>query len=251
MSRGKLGFRERDFEMDALKATDVCRSYGRQKVLDGFSLALAPGEFAALMGPSGSGKSTFLNVAAGLICADSGKVEIGGCDITAMGDGVATRFRRRHVGVVFQAHNLLKAYTVSENIAMPVRLDRRKIDADRLSHLVAALGLSGLEKKLPAELSGGERQRVAIARALFAQPDVILADEPTGNLDMSSTRSICELLKTLNETERSAILVVTHDPVVAASADTVHFLKDGRVEASFPTDNDPAKVSRRYLETYG
>ena len=237
--------------MDALKAADVCRSYGRQKVLDGFNLTLAPGEFAALMGPSGSGKSTFLNVAAGLISADSGKVEVGGADVTAMGDGAATKFRRRHVGVVFQAYNLLEACTVAENIAMPVRLDRGKVDRARLAGLVEALGLAGLERKRPSELSGGERQRVAIARALFARPDVILADEPTGNLDMTSAKSICELLKSLNAAERSAILVVTHDPVVAASATTVHFLKEGRVVASFPSEHDAANVSRRYLETYG
>ena len=237
--------------MYALNAEDVCRSYGRQKVLDGFSLRLEPGEFAALMGPSGSGKSTFLNVAAGLLSADSGKVEIGGTEVTAMGDGAATRFRRRHIGVVFQAYNLLEAYTTSENIIMPVRLDRGRIDRERLARLVAFLGLEGLEGKRPAELSGGERQRVAIARALFARPDVILADEPTGNLDMASAKSICGLLKSLNETERSAILLVTHDPVVAACAKAVHFLKDGRVAASFPTENDPAKISRLYLETYG
>lgn len=237
--------------MYALNAEDVCRSYGRQKVLDGFSLRLEPGEFAALMGPSGSGKSTFLNVAAGLLSADSGKVAIGGEDVTAMGDGAATRFRRRHIGVVFQAYNLLEAYTTSENIVMPVRLDCGRIDRERLARLVASLGLEGLEGKRPAELSGGERQRVAIARALFARPDVILADEPTGNLDMASAKSICGLLKSLNETERSAILLVTHDPVVAACAKAVHFLKDGRVAASFPTENDPAKISRLYLETYG
>lgn len=237
--------------MYALEAMDVCRSYGRQKVLDGFGLTLEQGEFAALMGPSGSGKSTFLNVAAGLVAADSGKVEIGGADVTAMGDGAATRFRRRHVGVVFQAYNLLEACTVAENIIMPVRLDHGAIDRARLAELVVALGLGGLEKKRPAELSGGERQRVAIARALFARPDVILADEPTGNLDMTSAKSICGLLTSLNETERSAILLVTHDPVVAASAKTVHFLREGRVVASFATDHDAAKISRRYLETYG
>jgi len=237
--------------MDALKATDVCRSYGRQKVLDGFSLTLEPGEFAALMGPSGSGKSTFLNIAAGLLDADSGKVEIGGSNVTAMGDGAATRFRRRHMGVVFQAYNLLEACSVQENIAMPVRLDRGKIDRDRLEHLMEALELGGLAGKRPRELSGGERQRVAIARALFAQPDVILADEPTGNLDIASARSICRLLGDLNETEKSAILVVTHDPVVASSAKTVHFIKEGRVAASFPTNHDAAGISRRYLETYG
>ena len=237
--------------MDALKAADVCRSYGRQKVLDGFNLTLAPGEFAALMGPSGSGKSTFLHLAAGLLSADSGRIEVGGSDVTAMGDAAAARFRRRHVGVVFQAYNLLDSATVAENIAMPVRLDHGRVDGARLDALVSALGLSGREGKRPGELSGGERQRVAIARALFAEPDVILADEPTGNLDIAAAKSICELLKKLNETERSAILLVTHDPVVAASAGKVHFLKEGRIAASFATGHDPAEISRRYLETYG
>ena len=237
--------------MDAFDAREVFRSYGRQKVLDGFSLKLAPGEFAALMGPSGSGKSTFLHIAAGLLPADSGKVLIGGRDVTAMGDSAAAKFRRRHVGVVFQACNLLETATVADNIAMPVRLDHGKVDASRLAALVGALGLEGAEGKRPAELSGGERQRVAIARALFAEPDVILADEPTGNLDISAAKSICGLLRKLNATERSAILLVTHDPVVAASAGTVHFMKAGRLAASFPTNGDAAEVSRRYLETYG
>lgn len=236
--------------MDALRAAAVCRAYGRRMVLDKFCLALAPGEFAALMGPSGSGKSTFLNVAAGLVRADSGKVEIGGEVITAMGDGAATKFRRRHIGVVFQAYNLLESSTVEENIVMPIRLDRAKIDRSRLALLIESLGLGGLENRYPAELSGGERQRVAIARALFAKPDVVLADEPTGNLDMKSAREICALMRSLNETERCAMLLVTHDPVVAASAETVHFLRDGRVAESFATHGDPAEVSQRYLDTY-
>ena len=237
--------------MEALKAEKVCRSYGSQKVLDDFSLALAPGEFAALMGPSGSGKSTFLHLAAGLLVADSGRIEGGGRDVTAMGDAAAAKFRRRHVGVVFQAYNLLESATVAENVAMPVRLDRGKVDEARLASLVAELGLSGKERKRPGELSGGERQRVAIARALFAEPDVILADEPTGNLDIAAAKSICELLGKLNKTEKSAILLITHDPVVAACADSVHFLKEGRIATSFASGHDPAEISRRYLEIYG
>lgn len=237
--------------MEALKAEKVCRSYGSQKVLDDFSLALAPGEFAALMGPSGSGKSTFLHLAAGLLVADSGRIEVGGRDVTAMGDAAAAKFRRRHVGVVFQAYNLLESATVAENVAMPVRLDRGKVDEARLASLVAELGLSGKERKRPGELSGGERQRVAIARALFAEPDVILADEPTGNLDIAAAKSICELLGKLNKTEKSAILLITHDPVVAACADSVHFLKEGRIATSFASGHDPAEISRRYLEIYG
>lgn len=236
--------------MEAMKAVGVCRSYARQKVLEDFSLTLKEGGFAALMGPSGSGKSTFLHIAAGLINADGGKVEIAGEDVLAMSDSSAARFRRRNIGFVFQAYNLLPSLSVEDNITLPVKLDRRKADRSRLAELVEKLGLDGLEKKLPGELSGGERQRVAIARALYAKPAVILADEPTGNLDVHSSRSICEILKTLNSSEKCAILLVTHDPVVAASAEFVHFIKDGRVAASFETSGDPAAISARYLETY-
>lgn len=236
--------------MEALKATDVCRSYAGYNVLNGFSLTLEEGGFAALMGPSGSGKSTFLHIAAGLISADGGKVEIGGENILSMSDSSAAKFRRRNVGVVFQAYNLLPSLSVSDNITLPVKLDHGRVDKARLAELIENLGLEGLAKKMPGELSGGERQRVAIARALYPKPAVVLADEPTGNLDVQASRSICEILKTLNSSEKSAILLVTHDPVVAAAAKTVHFIKDGRVGASMETSGDPAAISARYLEVY-
>lgn len=240
--------------MDALKAVGVCRSYGKGEVktdvLNDFSLTLAPGAFEALMGPSGSGKSTFLHLAAGLLAPDAGTIEIGGKSITSMNDAGVTVFRRKHVGIVFQNFNLLESLDVAENIVLPVRLAHSRPDADRLASLVSRLGLEGMEKRHPAELSGGERQRVAIARALFAEPDVILADEPTGNLDVASSHSICSLLAELNRVEKSAVLLVTHDPVVAAVADKVHFLRNGKIAASFDTAHDPAAVSARYLETY-
>ena len=240
--------------MEALKATGVCRSYGkgaaRTCVLRDFALKLEPGAFEALMGPSGSGKSTFLHLAAGLLAADSGTIEIGGVDVTAMGDSAAAKFRRRHVGVVFQSFNLVDTLNTVDNIALPVRLDHGRPDANRLAELVAKLGLEGKERRFPGELSGGERQRVAIARALYAKPDVVLADEPTGNLDVAAAKGICELLRTVNRDCASAILLVTHDPVVAASASRVHFLRDGRIVDSFDTAHDPALISRRYLETY-
>ena len=241
--------------MDALKATGVSHAYGkgaaRTKVLDDFSLTLAPGSFEALMGPSGSGKSTFLHLAAGLLVPCGGNIAIGGTDITTLSDGAAAKFRRRHVGVIFQSFNLLDALTVEENIALPVRLDRGRPDAARLKTLVARLGLADKAARRPPALSGGERQRVAIARALFARPDVILADEPTGNLDVAAARELCSFLKSLNEEERVAILLVTHDPMVAAAAGKVHFLKDGRIAAGCETEGSAEKVSRRYLETYG
>ena len=238
--------------MKALKANGVCRKYGKQEVLKDFSLELEAGSFEALMGPSGSGKSTFLHIAAGLLEADAGSVEIGGEDVTKMSDSAATKFRRRHVGVVFQAFNLLNEKTVRENVLLPLRLDGelgRKTEDGRLEELAKRLGIVGLLDKKPEELSGGEQQRVAIARALIAEPEIVLADEPTGNLDAKSAKDICEILKGLNG--KSAILVVTHDPVVAACAKKVHFLKDGKIVASYETNGDAALVSQKYLEMFG
>ena len=255
------------YGMEALKAIGVCRKYGRQEVLKDFALNVEAGSFEALMGPSGSGKSTFLHIAAGLLAADSGSVEIGGRDVVKMSDAEATKFRRRHVGVVFQAFNLLNERTVRENILLPLRLDGVRPctlcggetppprdsggaggGAVSSAQLVEKLGIAGLLDKKPEELSGGEQQRVAIARALIPEPEIVLADEPTGNLDAKSAKGICEILKNLGG--KSAILVVTHDPVVAACAKKVHFLKDGKIAASFETEGDPAKVSEKYLETY-
>ena len=239
--------------MEALKAAGVCRKYGQQEVLKDFSLSVETGSFEALMGPSGSGKSTFLHVAAGLLAADAGSVEIGGKDVVKMSDAEATKFRRRHVGVVFQAFNLLNEKTVRGNILLPLWLDgisypqRPRCEA-LVKAIAGKLGLADLLEKKPEELSGGEQQRVAIARALIAEPEIVLADEPTGNLDAKSAKGICEILKGLNG--KSAILVVTHDPVVAACAKKVHFLKDGKIVASYETNGDAALVSQKYLETY-
>ena len=238
--------------MKALEAVGVERSYGRQTVLKGFSLSLEEGSFEALMGPSGSGKSTFLHIAAGLLAADAGSVFVGGRDVVKMSDSEATKFRRRHVGVVFQAFNLLNEKTVRDNILLPLLLDGKSsvscLKSSRLAGLAEKLGLSNLLDKMPEELSGGEQQRVAIARALVAEPEIVLADEPTGNLDAKSAKDICEILKGLSG--KSAILVVTHDPVVAACAKRVHFLKDGKIAASCGTNGGAAFVSQKYLETY-
>ena len=236
--------------MEALKASGVCRRYGMQEVLKDFSLTIQEGGFEALMGPSGSGKSTFLHLAAGLLSADAGEILVGGRDVVKMGDAEATKFRRRHVGVVFQSFNLLNERTVRDNIVLPLRLDGAKADEARLASLVSALGIEGVLNKRPEQLSGGEQQRVAIARALLAEPDVVLADEPTGNFDAKASKAICALLGDLHKSEKSAILVVTHDPQVAAAAQKVHFLKDGRIAASHDTQGDPELVSKLYLETY-
>ena len=238
--------------MNALNAEGVCRKYGKQEVLRDFSLSIEAGSFEALMGPSGSGKSTFLHIAAGLLAADAGSVLVGGKDVVKMSDTEATKFRRRHIGVIFQAFNLLNEKTVRENVLLPIQLDgesKAKVEVEqRMEDLLRLLGLAGQEKKKPEELSGGEQQRVAIARALIAEPEIVLADEPTGNLDAKSAKGLCEILKGLGG--KSAILVVTHDPVVAACAKKVHFLKDGKITASFESEGDPAKVSERYLETF-
>ena len=252
----------------ALKAEGICRKYGKQEVLKDFSLNIEEGGFEALMSPSGGGKSTFLHIAAGLLAADAGSVLVGGKDIVKMSDAEATKFRRRHVGVVFQSFNLLNEKTVRENVLLPLELDGVKAcslcggetppprDSDvarggavSAAQLVAKLGIAGLLEKKPEDLSGGEQQRVAIARAPIIEPEIVLADEPTGNLDAKSAKGICEILKGLGG--KSAILVVTHDPVVAACAKKVHFLKDGKIAASFETNGDAALVSQRYLEVFG
>ncbi len=239
--------------MEALKACGVCRNYATREVLKDFDLTLAPGSFAALMGPSGSGKSTFLHIAAGLLGVDGGSVCVGGEEMTRLSDSAAARVRRRRIGIVFQAFNLLNERTVAENILLPLALDGKAKTPEaqsRLATLAARLGLTAHLTKKPEELSGGEQQRVAIARALIVNPVLVLADEPTGNLDAQAAKELCRLLRDLNATEQAAILVVTHDPVVAACAQTVHFLRAGKIAASAETLGDPARVSQLYLETY-
>ena len=237
----------------ALYAEALCKAFGRgeskTQVLDELSLKLPCGAFEAIMGPSGCGKSTLLHILAGLVAPDSGRVEIGGRCITRMTDGAATRFRRRHIGVVFQSYNLVETLDVAANITLPVALDGGRPDKARLESLLEKLGLGGKGRRRPSQLSGGERQRVAIARALFARPDVILADEPTGNLDIPASRSICSLLKQLHEEENCTILLVTHDPMVAATAESVRFMRSGIMSEAFDPAGDPAAVSSKYLES--
>ena len=240
--------------MKALEAVSVCRSYGngsaRCEVLRDFSLAMEEGEFVALMGPSGSGKSTFLHLASGLLLPGSGFIKVAGTSVTSLGDAAAAKFRRRNIGVVFQAFNLVESLTVAENIVLSAKLDHAKIDMARCNALMARLGIESKCRQYPATLSGGECQRVAIARALYPRPALILADEPTGNLDKQSSQSICSLLEELNKEEKTAILLVTHDPMVAAAASRVVFLKEGRMADSFASNNDAALVSSKYLECF-
>ncbi len=235
-------------QMEALRACGVWHGYGRgsarAEVLRGFSLEMQRGEFVALMGPSGSGKSTFLHLTAGLILPEKGSIFVDGREVTAMDDSAAAKFRRRHLGIVFQSFNLVESLTAARNIVLGATLDRAAVSRERLHALASRLGIEKALEKMPSELSGGERQRVAIARALYRKPALILADEPTGNLDQKNARELCALLGELNKEEGAAILLVTHDPVVAASASRVCFLKDGAIASTMPTANDPSAIAR-------
>jgi putative ABC transport system ATP-binding protein len=219
------------------------------QVLDKVSLRLEAGSFEAVMGSSGSGKSTLLHLIAGLLPPDTGTIAIGGEIITGMDDRAATVFRRRRIGMVFQDFNLVPTLTAEENVMLPLLLDRRPSDRDTLDGLLQRLGLADRRHHLPSRLSGGERQRVAIARALINQPAIILADEPTGNLDAPAGRAFCELLRETNRSTGCTILLVSHDPIVAAAAEKVHLLKGGRLTESFATNHDSARVADHYLAT--
>jgi putative ABC transport system ATP-binding protein len=218
-------------------------------VLDGIDLTLGRGSFNAIMGASGAGKSTLLHLLAGLIAPDSGEIIINGIVINAMSDHEVTCFRRRHIGLVFQDFNLVPSLSVEENITLPLLLDRRLPQQTRVSDLLNKLGLFERRRHLPSQLSGGERQRAAIARALITDPDIILADEPTGNLDSPTGYAFCDLLRHMNSEEGRTVLLVSHDPVVAATAEQVHLLKDGCLAGAFRTAHDAALVSAHYLET--
>jgi putative ABC transport system ATP-binding protein len=197
--------------------------------LDGVSLDIASGSFTAVMGASGSGKSTFLNCAAGLDTPSSGRVVIGGVDLGALRPDAVTRFRRDHVGFVFQGYNLVPHLTVGENVRLPLTLAGTRADEQRVAELLDAVGLGGMADRLPGELSGGQAQRVAIARALVAGPDVVFADEPTGALDTATADRVLQLLQHAVRSLGQTLVLVTHDPRAAAFADRVVFLADGRV----------------------
>lgn len=216
----------------AVRLTDVHKTYaGRTPVhaLRGISLELPRGSLTAVMGQSGSGKSTLLNVAAGLDVPSRGRVVVGGQDVGGLSPDQLTRFRRSHVGFVFQAYNLIGHLDVRTNIDLPLVLDGRAADPAWRGRLVTALGLDGLERRLPAELSGGQAQRVAIARALVTRPTVVFADEPTGALDSRTGAQVLELLRDTATQLGQTVVLVTHDSVVAAAAERVVLLSDGVV----------------------
>lgn len=214
----------------AVQLVDLRKDYpGSEPVpaLRGVSLTLAPGSFTAVMGPSGSGKSTLLNCAAGLDSPTSGRVVLGEHEIGSLSPDALTRLRRERVGFVFQAYNLIGHLTVADNIDLPLVLARRTADPAWRTELVASIGLTDLEHRLPADLSGGQAQRVAIARALLPRPTVVFADEPTGALDSRTGAEVLEVLRSTARRLQQTVVVVTHDPRVAAAADRVLFLADG------------------------
>ncbi|GAA2758749.1 ABC transporter ATP-binding protein [Actinopolymorpha rutila] len=217
----------------AASAVNLVKTYGSGptavRALDGVSLEFGAGQFTAIMGPSGSGKSTLMHCLAGLDAATSGSVMLGGTDLTSLSDRQLTVLRRERVGFVFQAFNLMPTLTAGQNITLPLELAGRRPDENWLTTLVDVLGLADRLRHRPSELSGGQQQRVAIARALASRPDVVFADEPTGNLD---SRTGAEVLSFLRQSVREfgqTIVMVTHDPVAASYADRVVLVADGRV----------------------
>jgi putative ABC transport system ATP-binding protein len=219
----------------ALETRDLTKVYGEGdtevRALDGVSLAIARGESVAIMGPSGSGKSTLLHLLGALDTPSSGQIELGGERYDGLGEGELTKLRRDRIGFVFQFFNLLPSLTAEENVLLPALIAGRR-DAEireRARKLLERVGLSTRASHLPGELSGGEQQRVSIARALLTRPEIVLADEPTGNLDTRSSEGVLELLRELNAQEAQTLVIVSHDPAAAATAARVVFLRDGRV----------------------
>jgi putative ABC transport system ATP-binding protein len=212
-----------------VEVLDVTKNYTGVRALDGVSVEFAAGTFCAVMGPSGSGKSTLLHCVAGLDRPDSGRVLLAGEEIGRLREPKLTEARRRRVGFVFQTYNLLDSLSVWHNILLPQRLAGVRPDRGWAREVVRRVGLSGRENDRPGQLSGGQRQRVALARALAGRPEVIVADEPTGALDLSSGREVLALLREAVDGFGTAVVMVTHDPAAAAWADRVVFLADGRI----------------------
>lgn len=236
----------------AIALHDLHKTYGGgptpTAALRGISFTLEPGSLTAIVGQSGSGKSTLLNCAAGLDRPTSGSVVVGGHDISTLSDDELTRFRREHVGFVFQAYNLVGHLSVRDNLELPLVLAGRRADPAWTDHLVARTDLVGLLDRRPGELSGGQAQRVAIARALITRPAVLVADEPTGALDSATGAAVLELLSTTARDLGQTVVVVTHDSRVAATAERVLVLADGRVVDTLVTPS-AEHVHARILES--
>lgn len=219
--------------MEILKIENVIKTYANGDkllyALNGVSFSVNQGEFIAIVGPSGSGKSTLLHIMGGIDKPIDGKVFVNKTDISKLRTDKMTIFRRRNIGLVYQFYNLLPTLNVEDNIVLPLLLDGKKVDIDKLEELMKLLGLKERRKAMPSELSGGEQQRVSIARALINNPSIILADEPTGNLDSKASKEIVDLFKYYNKTYKQTLLIVTHDEKIALQADRILRLQDGKL----------------------
>ncbi len=219
--------------MEILRVENLTKVYGSGdntvKALDGVSFSVEKGQFLAIIGPSGSGKSTLLHILGGVDYPTSGKVYMDGQDVYRKSEEQLAVFRRREVGLIYQFYNLIPVLNVRENITLPVLMDGRRVNEERLSELLEILGLTGREKHLPNQLSGGQQQRVSIGRALMNAPAVVLADEPTGNLDSKNSQDIVDLLKLSNKKYDQTLIVITHDENIALQADRVIAIEDGRI----------------------
>lgn len=219
--------------MNLLEVNNICKIYGSGetavRALKKVSFSVPKGEYVAIIGESGSGKSTLLNMIGALDTPTSGKVKIGGKDIFSMDDRKLTVFRRRNIGFIFQAFNLIPELTVEQNIIFPVLLDYQKPDKKYLEELLTVLNLKERRNHLPSQLSGGQQQRVAIGRALITRPSLILADEPTGNLDSKTSQDVLNLLKVTGQKFAQTILMITHNEEIAQMADRIIRIEDGRI----------------------
>ena len=217
--------------MDILRIEDLCKVYGKGenavKALDHVSFSVPEGQFLAIVGASGSGKSTLLHILGGVDRPTSGKVFVNGTDVYRQSDEELAVFRRREVGLIYQFYNLIPVLNVTENITLPILMDGKKVDGQKLEELLRVLSLKGREKHLPNQLSGGQQQRVSIGRALMSSPSVMLADEPTGNLDSANSREVIALLKNASEKYQQTILMITHNRSIAESADRMFSVSDG------------------------
>lgn len=219
--------------MEILRVENLTKVYGKGenevRALDGVSFSVEKGAFVAVIGPSGSGKSTLLHILGGVDRPTGGKVFMDGKDVYAQNEEQLAIFRRRQVGLIYQFYNLIPVLNVTENITLPVLMDGQKVNQNRLAELMTTLKLIGRENHLPNQLSGGQQQRVSIGRALMNAPAVVLADEPTGNLDSKSSREIVELLKVSNEKYGQTLIVITHDESIALQADRILSIEDGKI----------------------
>ncbi len=219
--------------MEILRVEHLSKIYGSGEnavhALDDVSFGVEKGQFLAIIGPSGSGKSTLLHILGGVDRPTSGNVYLNGEDVYSRSETELAIFRRREVGLIYQFYNLIPVLNVVENITLPVLMDGRKVNEERLQELLHTLGLEGREKHLPNQLSGGQQQRVSIGRALMNAPSVVLADEPTGNLDRKNSQEIVDLLKYSNRQFGQTLIVITHDESIALQADRVIAIEDGRI----------------------